>query len=42
MKHARGDEKYIILGEPEGKNLLRRPRHRSEDNVKVVLKGNRM
>ena len=47
---ARMEEKkgaYVALvGEPEGKRPLRRPRHRWEDNIKMdlqeVFRGQRM
>jgi hypothetical protein len=34
------DEKYvqISVGKPEGKRLLRNPRRRSEDNIKMELR----
>ena len=28
----------VLFGKPEGKRLLRRPRHRWEDNIKVDLR----
>jgi hypothetical protein len=31
----------VLVGRPEGKRPLRRPRHRWEDNIKLDLRGNR-
>jgi hypothetical protein len=28
---------WVLLGKPEGKRPLRRPRHRGEDNIKMDL-----
>jgi hypothetical protein len=33
----KGGVYVIVVGEPEGKRLLGRPRHRYEDNVKIGL-----
>jgi hypothetical protein len=27
----------VLVGKPEGKSLLRRPRHRCNDNIKMAL-----
>jgi hypothetical protein len=32
----------ILVGKPEGKRPLGRPRHRWEDNIKIDLKRDRM
>jgi hypothetical protein len=32
----------ILVGKPEGKKPLGRPRHRLMDNIKMDLQGNRM
>jgi hypothetical protein len=32
------DASRILAGKPEGKRLLGRPRHRWEDNVKMILR----
>jgi hypothetical protein len=29
----------VLVGRPEGKRPLGRPRHRGEDNIKMVLQG---
>jgi hypothetical protein len=34
---GRGNAYRILLGEPEGKRPLERPRHRWEDNIKMDL-----
>jgi hypothetical protein len=33
-----GGEKRILVGKPEGKILLGRPRHRWEDNIRIYLR----
>jgi hypothetical protein len=32
----------ILIGKSEGKRILRRPRHRWEDNIIMDLRGNRV
>jgi hypothetical protein len=32
----------ILVGKPEGRRLLRRPRHRGDDNIKLDLREIRM
>jgi hypothetical protein len=36
MREVRGA--YILVGRPEGRRPLRRPRHRWEDNIKMDLR----
>jgi hypothetical protein len=39
---AMGSAYRILVGKPEGKRPLGRPRCRREDNIKVDLRGNKM
>jgi len=36
---AMGHEYGVFVGKPEGKRQLEIPRHRCEDNIRMVLKG---
>jgi hypothetical protein len=38
MMGEMGNAYKILVGKPEGKRLLGRPRHRLEDNIRVDLK----
>jgi hypothetical protein len=31
---------WVLVGKPEGKRLLGRPRHRSEDGIRMNLREN--
>jgi hypothetical protein len=37
MREGRGVYR-VVFGRPEGKRQLRRPRHRWEDNIKIVFR----
>jgi hypothetical protein len=42
-KHEREDEYiWVLVGKPEGKRPLGKPRLRWEDNIKIDLRVNRM
>jgi hypothetical protein len=37
-KHGRGEKAYkVLVGKPEGRRPLRRPRHRWEDGIRMDL-----